>query len=97
MADLLTPILVIILMYIVITLIEDRLYLLCLAFLFLPIAYIFALIVNSGGYNQLFGATIPTGVISQSLISGIMITVPLFAVLKILTIQKAMKGRREEE
>jgi hypothetical protein len=93
--DLFLPIMFIVMMYIIIGCIEDGLTLLAIGFLFFPIAFMFAETVNSGGYTLLFGATLVSGSVGNTLIVGSMFMIPLFSVAKIMYVRNVL--RRSEK
>lgn len=94
MSDLLLPIVIIVAMYIIIQCLDDALTLAMLAFLFAPISYIFARMVDSGAYDKLFGGTIPAGV-SLLMVSLAMITIPIFCIGRIFYIRHLLKKAKE--
>lgn len=85
--DLFLPIIVIVIMFLIIGVVDDGLTLIAIGFLFLPVSYIFAQIINTGGYTTLFGASLPPATVSLWLINRSMFMVPLFAFSKVLYIK----------
>ena len=84
MADLMYPILIIILMFIILDNLESGLLLLMIGLLFLPIAWLFSYAV--GDYDKLFTVSISaytSNIVYKTTLSGIMFGVPLFSFLKI--------------
>lgn len=96
-ADLFLPIIFIVIMYVIIGCIEDGLTLLAVGMLFIPISFMFAQIVNSGGYTLLFGASLVSGLQVSIFISGAMFMVPIFALGKILYIRNVARRSEKHE
>lgn len=82
-ADLFIPIIFIVIMDVIIGCVEDGLTLLAIGALFIPVAFMFAQIVNIGGYTMLFGASIQDTTVGSLLIGGSMFVIPMFAISKI--------------
>ena len=94
--DLFLPIIFIVVMYVIIGCIEDALTLLAIGSLFIPIAFMFMQIVNTGGYTTMFGASLVSGTIGTEMIGGAMFMVPLFALSKILYVTHLSRRNKTE-
>lgn len=96
MSDLFLPIIFIVIMYVIISCVDDALTLLGIAILFFPVILVFPKVVNGGSYTELFGATIPAGT-DLSLIASVMITIPIFSIARIFYIRQMIKGDKPAE
>ena len=94
-ADLMIPLLVIVIMYILIEAIDSGIVLLCITMLWMPIAAIMANTAFTGGYTELFGGTITATPISLNIIGLMAFTVPLFAIAKLIYMRHVMIGDKE--
>lgn len=96
-ADLFLPIVFIVIMYVIIGCVEDGLTLLAIGMIFIPIAFMFTQIVNSGGYTLLFGASLVSGIQVSIFISGGMLLIPIFAIGKLLYIRNVARRSGKHE
>jgi sensor histidine kinase YesM len=97
MADMLIPILVIIIMYFVISTVEEAFTLGMIALLFAGVSYVF-MFIGAGAYDTLFGAdvsAIATLPLLLNLITGSMITIPAYALIRISLMRRDLKKANE--
>lgn len=97
--DLMIPILVIILMFIIINKMEEGLQLLLILLLFSGVAILFSHMVAGGAWTMLFGASfvgIDIGVLS-SILPNIMFSIPIFCFGRIVNLWIGIRNRPKQE
>lgn len=98
MADLMFPLIFILLLYIIVEETEGIYQLILYMFLFVPIAFIFNDMINTNAFDKLFTATIPYQTNTLSLMTMAMWFLPLFTIASIFDRNyKVKKERRERE
>lgn len=99
MADLLLPLFIIIIMFILIDAIENIMPLMFIGFSFLPVSWIFIQQINNNAYTLLFGASVADyiGMDFMKLIGTIMFFVPLMAFIKIFYLRTFITKDENEE
>jgi len=99
-ADLMIPILMLVIMYILIDAIDAGIVLMSIALIWLPISFMVYSTITTNAYGTLFGATIANTPMSLTIVGLMAFTVPLFAIAKMAYIRKVVIGEhqpKEEE
>jgi len=98
-ADLLLPLFVIIIMFILIDAIDTMMPLMFLCIAFTPISWIFAKQISNGAYTLLFGAAIEdyVGVGFLKLLGTIMFFIPVVAAAKTMYLHRFMSTENVED
>ena len=96
-SDLMIPILILIIMYILIDVFDSGLVLMSIALVWLPISFMMYATITTNGYTHLFGATIGNVPMSIIIVGLMAFTVPLFALVKIFYIRKLLIGEKQQE
>ncbi len=98
MADLLLPLFVIIIMFILIDAIDTIMPLMFMGFSFLPVSWIFVQQINNGAYTLLFGATVAdyVGVGFMKMMGMIMFFVPLMAFVKMFYLRTFIAEEKDK-
>lgn len=89
MADLMIPIFIIVVMFLVIETLESPLFLLLLSLMFFPISLLFA--ASASSYDKLFTADITpwkNNIVFASMMGGVMAMIPLSASLRLIYLHK---------
>lgn len=101
MADLMFPLILIIILYILVEETEGIWQLILYTFLFVPIAFIFNDMINTNAFDKLFTATIPYQTNTLGLMTISMWFLPLFTITSIFMrkheLNKAKREREREE
>lgn len=99
MADLLLPLFVMIIMFVLIDAIDTMMPLMFLSASFLPISWIFAKQISNGAYTLLFGASIEdyVGVSFLKILGTIMFFIPIVAAAKTMYLHRFMSSTENVE
>lgn len=98
MADLMFPLILILILYIIVEETEGIYQLIIYTFLFVPIAFIFTEMINNNAFDKLFTAIIPTQHNTMSLMTLSVWFLPIFTITKIFYMKyESDKTKKEME
>jgi len=95
MADLMIPLLILVIMYVLIDALDAGIVLMSIALIWLPISFMMYSTITTNAYDALFGATIANTPMALTIVGLMAFTVPLFALAKIFYIRKLLIGEKE--
>lgn len=95
MADLMFPLFVLVIMYILIDAIDAGIILMSIALIWLPISFMLYDMITTNAYDTLFNATISNTPMTLTIFGLMAFTVPLFSIAKIFYVRKILIGEKE--
>lgn len=98
MADLMFPLILVLILYIIVEETEGIWQLILYTFLFVPVAFIFNDMVNTNAFDKLFTATIPYQTNTLSLMALSTWMLPIFTISKIFYLRhESDKAKKQKE